>query len=505
MNFAELRRVLPDLPISDTEADRLNYARDLLPLAQIWMQQAKPGPRPRAVVWPRTTAEVQVIVRWAVEQRIPLIPYGAGSGVAGGTLASADAVVVDLKRMNRVLALDEKSLLVSVQPGVIGEDLERWLLRRGYTLGHFPSSIYCSSVGGWAAARSAGQLSTKYGKIEDMVVSQEIVLPSGGLVRTKDTPRAATGPDWDQLFIGSEGTLGIITKLTLAIRPAPERREFRAFRFPDVPSALDAIRLILQAGLRPAVTRLYDELDTFLVGSKKPGDSHPMGPLKRLLREHPTLLHAAQRSFLRHPLVVHTLVDALPGSCLLILMFEGAQGLTAVEAEEGWQIARMAGGRDLGSGPAEAWFQTRYHVSYRQSGIYAMGAFVDTCEVATTWSGIEDLYFGMLEAVRPHALIMAHFSHAYHEGINIYFTFAGVAIDGAAKEALYQTVWTALMDSCLRYGGTISHHHGVGWLKQRWLAKELGGGMELLAAAKRALDPAGILNPAKLGLGGGQA
>jgi alkyldihydroxyacetonephosphate synthase len=495
---------IPGLKISRHEADRINYSRDLYPLTQIWMQEGHIGFRPHAIVWPKSTEEVSEIVRWANETRTPLIPYGAGSGVCGGTLPEENAVIVDLKLLDRVLELDEKSLIVRCQPGVMGEDLERWLNRRGYTLGHFPSSIYCSSVGGWLAARSGGQLSTKYGKIEDMVISQEVVLPTGETVRTMNTPRAATGPDWDQLFVGSEGTLGFITEATFGVRPSPAARHFRGYRFDSVPAALEGIRQVMQAGLRPAVTRLYDEIDTFIVGNKKPSREKSApgvgAKLKKLVQEHTGIIQAAQRTFMRHPSMIHALVDALPGSCLVIIMFEGQRDLSAAEAEEAWTILNSCGGRDLGSAPGEAWYENRYHVSYRQSPLYSGGAFVDTCEVATTWSAIDDLYFGMLRAVRPHALIMAHFSHAYHEGVNIYFTFAGVADGKEAKEQLYLTIWSTLMESCLKYGGTISHHHGVGYSKQRWLARELGGGMEVFKAAKRALDPAGIMNPGKMGL-----
>jgi alkyldihydroxyacetonephosphate synthase len=509
LSLVDLQARVPALRISTRDTDRLNYARDLYPLTHIWMGEAKVGQRPRAICWPASTQEVAAVVQWALETATPLVPYGAGSGVCGGTLPGPDTLIVDLKAMRAVVDFDERSLLVRVQPGMLGEDLERWLAKRGYTLGHFPSSIYCSSVGGWLAARSGGQFSTKYGKIEDMVVSQELVLPDGKIVRTATTPRAATGPDWDQLFVGSEGTLGFITEATLRVCLAPEIRHFRAFRYPSVPAALEGMRAVMQAGLRPAVTRLYDEIDTFLVGSKKPApeskpfDAEPMSSLKGKLKGEPAFLQAAHRAAFRHPKLIHALVDALPGSCLLIFMFEGNTILTDAEASEAWAILKQSGGKDLGSAPAEAWYETRYHVSYRQSAIYAADAFVDTCEVATTWSAIEDLYFGMLRAVRPHAIIMAHFSHAYHEGVNIYFTFAAHAGDADGKEQLYQKIWKTLMESCLRYGGTISHHHGIGFSKQAWLAQELGGGMEVFQAAKRALDPHGIMNPGKMGLGNG--
>lgn len=504
MNLESLSQLLPDLRLSISDADRINYARDLYPLTQIWMQAGRVGPRPQAIVWPETADELAKIVQWAAETGTNLIPYGAGSGVCGGTLAVKGGIIVDLKRMNRILELDEHSLMVRTQPGVMGEDLERWLNRRGYTLGHFPSSIYCSSVGGWLAARSAGQFSTRYGKIEDMVVSQEIVLPNGRIAQTKTVPRSSTGPDWDQVFVGSEGTLGFISEATLAVHPAPETRHFRGFRFANVPAALDGMRAVMQAGLRPAVIRLYDELDTLMVGNKKPAAEKTEGGfLKRRLQsllDQSGLVAAAQRKCFEHPRMAHALVDALPGSCLLIVMFEGPTELADVEAEEAWDILTSSGGKDMGSAPGEAWFETRYHVSYRQSPLFTSGAFVDTCEVATSWSAIEDLYFGMIRAVREHALIMAHFSHAYHEGVNIYFTFAGTADDAAAKEELYRKIWATLMESCLRYGGTISHHHGIGYSKQDWLAQEMGGGMEVYRAIKRSVDPDRIMNPGKMGL-----
>ncbi len=504
MALASLKERLPALRLSSADTDRINYARDLYPLTHVWMQEGRVGPRPLGIAWPENVDELREIVRWAGETATPLIPYGAGSGVCGGTMPVKGGLIVDLKRLNRVLDLDEKSLLVRAQPGVMGEDLERWLNRRGYTLGHFPSSIYCSSVGGWLAARSGGQFSTRYGKIEDMVVSQEVVLPNGEVARTREVPRAATGPDWDQVFVGSEGTLGFITEATLSVWPAPAARHFRGFRFNDVPSALEGIRQVMQSELRPAVVRLYDEIDTFMVGNKKPkAMKKEPGAIKRNLKavlDHSGFLTAAQRTFFRHPGMVHALVDALPGSCLVIMMFEGEAELAAAEADEAWQILREAGGKDLGSTPGEAWFETRYHVSYKQSAIYAGGSFVDTCEVATTWAAIDDLYFGMQRAVRKYGMIMAHFSHAYADGVNIYFTFAGDAASVEEKEALYLKIWETLMESCLRYGGTISHHHGVGYSKQAWLARELGGGMHIYRALKQAIDPGFVMNPGKMGL-----
>ena len=252
--------------VSTRPPDRIAYARDLWPRGLLGVRAGRPEAHlPDVVVWPETVAEVQAIVRYAIVERTPIVPFGAGSGVCGGTLAVCGGILVDLKRMKRLVALDEAHLTATFDAGILGEHLEHELMRRGYTLGHFPSSIMCSTLGGWLAARSGGQCSSRYGKIEDMVRSVEFVTGTGELL---DTARAAGihdgGLDWNQLLVGSEGTLGLFTRATLAIHRAPEARHMRGFSVPRVEVGLDAIRRVMQRGLRPSVVRLYDELDTLL-------------------------------------------------------------------------------------------------------------------------------------------------------------------------------------------------------------------------------------------------
>lgn len=502
--YSALSRILEPARVSCSEADRISYGRDLWPLGTIRIQHGELPYHPDLIVWPQNTREVSEILRLARERRIPVIPFGGGSGVCGGTLPLKGGMIVDCKRMSKILRIDELSLTVSAESGIIGEDLERELNRKGYTTGHFPSSMYCSTLGGWVATRSAGQLSAKYGKIEDMVVSLQVVLPGGEVLETKTTPRTSTGPDFNQIFIGSEGTLGLITRATIKIHPYPQSRRFRGFLFKNVPAGLEAIRKIMQKGLRPAAVRLYDELDTLMVVSGKvkatSANSRDKKEKGKISSFGPEMLKRAERVALTHPSIIDKLTGLLPESCLLVLTFEGAEEMTEVEERLAVDICRAGGGEDQGAEPAERWWKERYKVSYSMSTVFALDSFVDTIEVATTWDRLERLYFAMREAVSRYALVMAHFSHAYHEGCSIYFTFAASAKGKEKKVELYQKIWDAAMDLCVKEGATISHHHGVGYLKAPWMGQEHGEAMRIYRSLKAAIDPENIMNPGKMGL-----
>ena len=266
----ELRSIVGDDSVSTVDSDRAVYGRDMWPRYLIGVRYGEPPKhRPHVVVWPRNTREVASVVKAARSARVPIVPYGGGSGVCGGAVPIYGGITVDLKRLDRVVSVSREELLCDVEAGINGERFERELGRRGYTLGHFPSSIYCSTVGGWLACRAAGQMSTKYGKIEDRVVGLTIVTGRGEIVDTDEFARASRGPNWTQLLLGSEGTLGIITAARLRVSPSPQIRVFRGFEFDDVEAGMEAIRKVMQRGLRPAVVRLYDEVDT-LFGPGRP-------------------------------------------------------------------------------------------------------------------------------------------------------------------------------------------------------------------------------------------
>lgn len=506
MTIGDLRDALGGVRASDDAADRVAYARDLWPRHHLAVRAGNvEGHRPAGIVWPESTEDVARIVRWAHDTRTPVVPFGAGSGVCAGVLPDDRTIVIDLKRMARVRSLDVEGRVMEVEAGHMGLPLEEDLARRGLTLGHFPSSILCSTVGGWVAARSAGQCSGLYGKIEDMVLALECVTGTGAVVTLR---HRTSGPSLVPLVVGSEGTLAVVTSATLRLHPAPRVRAFRAFSFPTTKQGWEAMREIFQSGLRPAVLRLYDPFDAMLArrgSAKKDGN---------VSRGAPGLGAAALRSLLRSPAAINELLEgkiggALFGGALLVAIFESGTDDDAPERDldHARAIAARMQGEDLGEGPARKWIAHRYSVSYRQAPVFASGLFSDTMVVAAPWSKLEALYEGVRRALGEHVFVMAHLSHAYPDGCCIYFSFAGTAAraEGEAAgwdarcEATYDRAWRAALDAALAAGGTLAHHHGAGRSKAPRLGVEHGtAGTQATLAVMRAFDPAGILNPGAL-------
>lgn len=542
----DLEKILGPRRVSMRETDLVTYSRDMWPrlLLAIREHGLPSTPRPHAVVWPESVREVAAIVRLARSSGVPVIPYGGGSGVCGGVVPVRGGITIDMKRMDNLLSVQGDEMLCDVEAGANGERFERELARRGYTFGHFPSSIYCSTVGGWLATRAAGQFSTKYGKVEDRVAGLTVVTGRGDILETDGLARATRGPDWTQLFLGNEGTLGIITSARLRLSPAPAIRLLRGYQFESVHHGLDAIRRVMQRGLRPAVVRLYDEVDTLLHTLRKGGgqpedaDADRFGPVPmpdsgalpamparedepargRISRalgflgeKRAQLTHNLRRDAMAAALtrprlfngVVGTMAErALRRGCRLIIGLEGARIRTEVEARLTFGELERAGGKDLGEGPGRDWLAHRYAISYAMSPTFRDGAFVDTMEVASSWESLLDLYDSVREAIGRHALVMAHFSHAYQEGCSIYFTFAAHGKDRRDSERIYDAIWRDGLTAVTRVGGTISHHHGVGLLKSAHMAGEHREAMNILRALKQTFDPDRILNPGKLGLDG---
>ena len=510
-DLLDLRRAVPGVRTSSDAADRVAYARDLWPRHHLAVRAGNVAEhRPHGIVWPTSTDEIAAIVRWAAATGTPIVPFGAGSGVCAGILPDDRTIVIDLKRMARWRALDVAGRTLDVEAGHMGLPLEEELNRRGLTLGHFPSSILCSTVGGWVAARSAGQCSGRYGKIEDMVLAAECVTGTGEVVTLH---HRTSGPSLLPLVIGSEGTLAIVTRATLRLHPRPTSRAFAAFSFPSTPDGWEAMRAMFQAGLRPAVSRLYDPFDAMLArrGAVKKGGADAGGT--------PGLGAAALRSLLRRPGAINELLeppagerriiaDALLGGALLIVIFEGEGDEPDLELETARRLLAARGAKFEGEGPAQKWLLHRYSVSYRQAPVFAAGLFSDTMEVAAPWSKLGALYDGVRRALGEHVFVMAHLSHAYPDGCCIYFSFAGSAGDASSGggagwdaqcEATYDKTWRAALAAAVDAGGTLAHHHGVGRSKAPRLASEIGAtGVDVVRALMRAFDPHRILNPGNL-------
>ena len=435
-------------------------SRDWWPLAMAWATEGQVAGLAAAVARPSDADQVAAVLAVCDEAQVPVTAAGGRSGVCGASVPLHGGVVLDMTGMAGIVDVDATSLVLDALPGTFGDVLEHDLRGdHGLTLGHWPQSVALSTVGGWLACRSAGQLSGRYGKIEDMVEGLDVVLAGGRHVTTGGFPRAAVGPDLTQLFVGSEGTLGVITGARLRLHPAPRHEARGAWLLPSFTAGLAVLRGVVQRGATPAVLRLYDAAE-------------------------------ADRTY-------HT-----GDKALLLALDEGDDRLVeatlAVVAEE----CEGPGGGERGDAAHVAhWLERRNDVAALEA-LTSRGYTVDTMEVTGSWSDLPAIYEATLAAllgVEGTIAASAHQSHSYPSGGCLYFTFAG-QVPAERRDAYYRLLWDAGQGAVLAAGGSLSHHHGVGLNRGRFVAAALGGGLDVLVAAKQALDPRGILNPGKLGL-----
>jgi alkyldihydroxyacetonephosphate synthase len=424
-----------------------------------------PIARPDVVVRPRTEEQVADIVRIADEHRVPVVPWGGGSGTQGGCLPIHGGIVIDLAGLDEIIAVDDISMTVTAQAGVNGKRLEAELNARGLMLPHYPASAEWATVGGYIAARGSGVLSTRYGKIEDLLLSLRVATPAGGLIETVNVPRHAVGPELTQLFVGSEGTLGVITRATLQLVPLPEARRFAAVSFPSVAAGTDAIRRTLQLGHRPSVVRMYDDVATKLAFSPVVGEE-------------------------------------LSG-IYTVLAFEGEPEAAELEERRTLEIARAAGAEVLDPALGQRWWDRRYDF-YHPPHNPELPAIWGTLDVVATYDRIGAVYDALHRAVRvPYAdrglELRMHFSHWYLWGTMIYGRFI-VPDGGPDALALHDRIWEDGMTAALDAGGVMNDHHGVGIKLGPYMRRQHGAALDAMAAIKAALDPHGVMNPGKMGL-----
>jgi alkyldihydroxyacetonephosphate synthase len=449
-----------------TDTDVLNDAgRDFWPITLVWVRERQQPAAPAVVVRPGTTEQVAQVLAIANQARISVTPFAGRSGVCGGSLPIAGGISLDLQGLNRIIAVTPEDCIVHVESGVYGPKLEETLHEQGFTVGHFPQSFAISTVGGWIACRGAGQYSNRYGKIEDMVLGLEVVLADGTVLRTNAQPASATGPDLKRLFIGAEGTLGVITSAWLQLWPLPAHTQSAAYTLDSFEDTLEVQRRVLQRDAAPAVLRSYDARDSELHFKK---------------------------------------IGVEDGRCVLLAIAEGDRSQVDREIAVLDDVVTGLGAPGRPEEPAlvEHWLKNRNDISGLEVAI-GRGLVVDTIEVAAPWSKLAAVYAAVkvaVGAVQGTVAVAAHASHAYLSGGCLYFTFAGApgaTVD--AKDAYYNAAWDAAMAAVSQGGGTISHHHGIGLNRARFMETELGIGMDVLRRIKRTLDPSGILNPGKLG------
>lgn len=438
-------------------AARADHGRDWWPLTIPDVAQGRVPRWPGVVVRPTSDADVSRVLTIASTHHVAVTAQGGRSSVVGGAVAPEGAIALDLTGLDRVLDIDVVSGTVSVEAGVFGPDLERAVAVEGFTVGHFPQSFELATVGGWIACRGAGQYSNRYGKIEDIVRALTVVLANGDVIELGGrAPRQAVGPDLMQLFIGSEGTLGVITRAILVLHATPASEQRAAYAFTEFDAGLDACRLIMQRDARPAVLRLYDETES-------------------------------KRSFGVE-------------SCVLIVLDEGDELLVTatmkIVAEE------CVTATQCDASLVATWLEHRNDVG-ALAPLWERGYVVDTIEVAGMWSTLPSMRRAVIDALdqMPGITVASvHQSHAYLDGACLYFTFAARPEEDVTD--FYRRAWACVTDEVLTHRGALSHHHGVGRNRARFVPDALGSAFDVLQDVKKLLDPDDIMNPGVLGIGG---
>lgn len=427
---------------------------------------------PDACVAPATEEQLLAVLELCSDRGIAVVPFGGGTSVVGGVTPDRggfDSVIsLDLGGFREVEDLDPVSGEATLGAGLTGPEAERLLGEQGWSLGHFPQSFPYATIGGYAATRSSGQDSAGYGRFDEMIRGLTVVTPTG-IAEVGRAPASAAGPDLREVFIGSEGAFGVITKVRMRIHRVPEVVRHEAFRFPDFAAGTAGLREVTQLDAGPTVIRLSDEPETMV---NLAGSTDGIGE-----------------------------VSMNPG-CLCITMYEGAEQDVTARMERTRAILEANGGVSAGAGPAEAWEHGRFGAPVLRDALLDAGAICETLETATVWSNIPALHdavgAAITEALAPSpAFVLCHISHVYDTGASLYFTVVGAQSDD--PRAQWATAKDAACRAIVDNGGTITHHHAVGRDHRPYLADEIGPvGVSVLRAIKSEVDPSGVMNPGKL-------
>ena len=455
-----LRNLVGAKNVVDSDSAITHYAYDWWPVAAKWRNQEKTPYKPDVAVRPQQIEDVAAIVKLAKAHHVAITPWGAGSSVTGAPLPLDGGITLDLSDLNKTLEVDEYNLTVTVETGKMGHVLEAELNEQGYTLNHSPQSLDRSTVGGWLSTRATGQFSSKWGGIEDLVVGFKVVLPDGEIVTYEAGPRMAVGPDMRHVFIGAEGTMGVITEVTLKIFRQSEHRIFETIAFENLEDGLKVMKEIMQRGLRPFLVRFYNVIEAR-----------------------------------------HAMQDKSFDSCVMFLGFEGEKTIAEAEYAVTKSIWDAYDTKVLGPTPVEKWMDRRFDFSTVENILREPGGLAETIEVGHFWDGIEETYHRLVDALAPFAdEVLGHFSHVYPQGTSLYVILLGKCKDDAEAEANLLKIWDTAMSICIETGAVISHHHGVGIARKDFVRDALKSTMMVMDTVKDAMDPENIMSPGKLGL-----
>ncbi|MBA2522997.1 MAG: FAD-binding oxidoreductase [Solirubrobacterales bacterium] len=470
--------------VSAAAEDRVRHAAgksypDLIRMRSGSLEQA-----PDAVLAPADARSVAAILACCAAEGIAVVPFGGGTSVVGGVEPGrgsfARLISLDLAAMREV-AVDPVSQTARLGPGLRGPEAEAALNAQGFTLGHFPQSYRYATIGGYAATRSAGQSSSGYGRFDSLVTGIELTAPTGAL-RTMRTPHTAAGPSMRELIVGSEGILGVITHVDVAVRPAPACKHYEAWFAPGFAEGIEVVRSLAQHGELPDVVRLSDREETEV-----------------------SLALAGLAGMRRAGLDRYLKLRRRETGCMFIVGWEGERLAVDRRRESSRRLLRSGGAIPLGTGAGRSWERGRYEGPHLRDSLIDAGVLVDTLETAHSYGKLGDLY----DAVRGSlaettsrggagGVVMCHVSHVYRDGASLYFTFLTAARPGE-QLAQWRDIKAAACEAIVAAGGTITHHHAVGRDHALYLPTEIGDvGIDVLAAVKAQLDPVGVMNPGKL-------
>jgi alkyldihydroxyacetonephosphate synthase len=459
------RNVITDKSETDCQAV------DVWWITRFLMYRGKNTPQPIAIVFPDNKEQIVSIVKFCNLNKIPIVPRGGGAGDSGGSIAVKGGIIVDTKKMDRILKINEKSLTVYVQPGILQKHLEEYLNRRGYTMNHFPASFNTSTLGGFISTNGTGILSSKYGKLIDMVHQIEVVLPNGNIFKSLPVNHHSTGPDFSKLFIGAEGTLGIITEVLCKIYALPEKRTFLSFLLPNFRDGIEVGRKIMMSGLKPCIMRFYDEKDT---------------------------AHILKNQY-----------NMKGKGCFLMVGFDGLKEIVDIQAMLARKIISKNKSKELGDEVAWSWWNNRLRSYYPPLDYVCEEWMTAVMDTIAPYECIEKIYWAMKSVVEDGfkkygAVFHAHLSHWYDWGTSIYPTFLikNVPEDNSEANRLYKKILSACVDVSIKNGGIVNEHHGIGLRLSKFIEVVYGKeSFDFVKRIKKALDPNNIMNPGKLGLG----
>ena len=453
---------------SGDHEQRARHALGRSTIDLLTLRSGEPLPAPDLVLFPGSHEEILALLELCSRSRVAVVPFGGGTSVVGALTPEADrfagSVALDLRRCNELVAFDLESRTATLGPGLRGPEAEALVAERGYTIGHAPQSFEYATLGGFAAARSSGQASAGYGRFDELVQRLKVATPAGTLTLGR-APKSAAGPDLRQLILGSEGAFGVITELTVSVRPLPEQRIYDGWMFGDFDRGIAAVARLAQDGPTPTVLRLSDEAET-AIGLARPGQLGQPGG----------------------------------GGCLAIVGWEGSAEDVRIRRDGAQRLLGAADATPVADAGIQ-WERGRFSAPYVRDALLDAGALVETLETATFWSSVRPLYAAVSAALRESLtgqgtppIILCHVSHTYRSGASLYFTVVCAQLPDAIEQ--WRRAKAAASEAILAAGGSISHHHGVGKDHREALAQEIGDlGIAVLGAIKRTLDPSGILNP----------